>query len=103
MPAPDLIISAFTRVFNALWVATGFPQENATKKEIFRSVSRADPLIEFVVDSEPHDVVGHTRADVRGQETATRCDDRRGELAGRHGPEIHVEIFELGGPVAHDL
>ena len=27
MPAPDLITSAFTRVFDALWVDTGFPQK----------------------------------------------------------------------------
>jgi hypothetical protein len=32
-PAPDLIISAATRVFDALWVDTGFPKGNATDIE----------------------------------------------------------------------
>jgi hypothetical protein len=32
-PAPDLIISAFTRVFDALWVGTGFPKRTCANKE----------------------------------------------------------------------
>jgi hypothetical protein len=32
-PAPDLIISAFSRVFDALWVDTGFPKKIMLKQK----------------------------------------------------------------------
>jgi hypothetical protein len=36
-PAPDSIISAFTRVFDALWVGTGSPPKNMRHSTIARS------------------------------------------------------------------
>jgi hypothetical protein len=32
-PVPDLIISAFTRVFDALWMGTGFPSKDMRKRK----------------------------------------------------------------------
>src|SRR3977135_2098580 len=67
-----------------------------------QSIPGHDPsiLIELVVDAGAHDVVGDARVE-RGRDG--RIHVRRDGWAGRDRSQIHVEIFELAGPIADQL
>src|SRR3982074_3476250 len=69
---------------------------------LMQSTPGHDPsiLIELVVDAGSHDVVGDARIE-RGWDGGVHF--RRGGWAGRARSQIHVEIFELAGPVADQL
>src|SRR5579871_174734 len=66
-----------------------------------RSVSRDDRAAELVVHADAKDVVGDVRIVAQRRKGAAWRDDRRYEGA-RNASKIHVEIFELRGPIAAD-
>src|SRR6201999_4527368 len=75
----------------------------ATNEKRFGSILRDHRAVEMIVDASAHDVVGEARRERKARQLANRYQtSSKRNRATADGAEVHVEVFEFGGPIAAD-